>query len=178
VRKRLLESARAAVAASVRGEAPFVPVITEEDRLDRRGVFVSLHIDDDLRGCIGYIESDRPLVETVVSCAVAAATADTRFPRLTLEELSRVAFEISLLSPPRAVAGSSEIVIGRDGVIVTASGRKALLLPQVATRQGWSVEEFLGAACRKVGLPSSAWRWPGARIEVFTAEVFAEATGA
>jgi AmmeMemoRadiSam system protein A len=158
----------------VRGEASFVPEITDEDRRDRRGAFVSLHIGEDLRGCIGYIESDRPLMETVVSCALAAATADPRFGSLTPGELPHVVFEISLLSEVRVIADASEIVIGRDGVIVTMGGRKALLLPQVATKLGWSQEEFLGAACRKAGLPASAWRLDGARIEIFSAEVFCE----
>lgn len=173
-RKRLLDAARAAVAASVGGGDPFEPVITDEDLRDRRGAFVSLHIGDELRGCIGYIESDRPLVTTVVSCAVAAATADPRFPSLTSGELAAVTFEISLLSPPRAVTGAAEIEVGRHGVIVTSGGRKGLLLPQVATRTGWNAEEFLEGACRKAGLPAGAWRRPGARVEVFSAEVFGE----
>jgi len=66
-------------------------------------------------------------------------------------------------------------VIGRHGVIVSHGGRKGLLLPQVATEQGWGAEDFLTAACRKAGLAPAAWHGGGVRLECFTAEVFGEA---
>jgi len=148
--------------------------VTDEDRGDRRGVFVSLHIDDDLRGCIGVMTSDRPLVETIVAMAVGAGFEDPRFPPLTVEELDRVRFEISLIGPAVEIAGVDGIVAGRDGIVVTVGPRRALLLPQVASQVGGSMEDFLDAACRKAGLSAGAWKSPDARIQTFTAEVFSE----
>jgi AMMECR1 domain-containing protein len=54
------------------------------------------------------------------------------------------------------------------------SGRSGLLLPQVATEQGWNREEFLVHTCRKAGLADDAWRERDTVIEIFTAIVFGE----
>ena len=131
-------------------------------------------MNNELRGCIGVVTSDQPLVETIVAMALGAGFEDPRFPPLTIAELPRVTFEISLISRPVEVAGVDQIVAGRDGVVVTSGSRRALLLPQVAAQIGGTVSDFLDAACRKAGLPTGAWQWPGTRIETFTAEVFAE----
>jgi uncharacterized protein (TIGR00296 family) len=82
--------------------------------------------------------------------------------------------EISLLSPPEVVRNVDTIEVGRHGLVVAASGRRGLLLPQVATQQGWSREEFLCQVCVKAGLDSGAWRADGVRLQSFTAEVFSE----
>ena len=162
------------MASRLLGEKEWLHDVTEDDRSDRRGAFVSLHINDELRGCVGVLDSQKAIVETVVAMALGASFEDPRFPPLTLEELPRVRFEISLITPPVAIASVDQIVAGRDGVVVTSGTRRALLLPQVASQLGGSVTEFLDAACRKAGLVSGAWRSPDTRIETFTAEVFAE----
>jgi len=71
------------------------------------------------------------------------------------------------------VAGDQDIVLGRDGVILSKSGRSAVFLPQVATEQGWGTPELLENLCRKAGLPPGAWK-SGARLFTFQAEVFHE----
>ena len=173
-RKRLLASARRAVASRLlSGETPLHEV-TAEDIADRRGAFVTLHIDGALRGCVGVLSSSLPLVDTVIAMSLGASLEDSRFEPLTLEELTCVTFEISLISPAVDVASIDQIVTGRDGVVVSSGGRRALLLPQVAVQIGGGVSDFLEAACRKAGLSSGAWRLPGTRIQTFTAEVFAE----
>jgi len=58
--------------------------------------------------------------------------------------------------------------------MVRRGQRSGLLLPQVATEQGWNREAFLTHGCRKAGLPADAWRSPLTHIEVFTAAVFQE----
>ncbi len=138
------------------------------------GAFVSLHVHGDLRGCIGYPPADRPLGEVVARCAVSAATADRRFPPLTLDELGAAQIEISVLGPIEPVGDVAEIVVGRHGLIVSEGFSKGLLLPQVASERGWDRETFLAHTCLKAGLRRDAWR-SGAQIEKFEAEVFAEA---
>ncbi len=137
------------------------------------GAFVSLHIHGDLRGCIGYPAADRPLGEVISRCAVSAATADLRFAPLTLHELATVQIEISVLGPIEPVRDISEIVVGRDGLIISEGYSKGLLLPQVATERGWDRDTFLAHTCLKAGLRRDAWK-SGAQIEKFEAEVFAE----
>ena len=138
------------------------------------GCFVTLKINDDLRGCIGEIEPRRPLYKAVTERAVDSAFRDPRFPQLTLGEFSRVEIEISAFTPSRPVNSWQEIEIGRHGMTITKDGRSAVFLPQVAPEQGWDLEQTLTYLSRKAGLPGDAWRSPDARFTVFEAIVFRE----
>lgn len=173
-RRILLQRARAAVSHALQETRATLPEPCDESLIARCGAFVSLHIGAELRGCIGMIDPERPLIETVTACAISAATADPRFSPVTMDELHSIRFEISVLSRPRAILGAHELEIGLHGVIVTEGSRKALLLPQVAAQEGWDAAELLTAACRKAGMPPTAWRGSTVRLEAFTAEVFGE----
>jgi AmmeMemoRadiSam system protein A len=135
------------------------------------GAFVTIHTGKDLRGCIGYPESDLPLAEVVRRCAVAAATSDRRFPVLNASEWPRVSIEISVLGPIEPVADISEMEMGRHGLIAQLGHLRGVLLPQVAAERGWGREEFADHTCRKAGLPTGAWR-SGAKLFKFEAQVF------
>jgi AmmeMemoRadiSam system protein A len=134
---------------------------------------VSLHHQGRLRGCIGVVETAEPLPETVIHCAIAAATQDARFRPVTREELPGIEYEVSVLAPPQAIHSASDVEIGRHGLILEAGGARALLLPQVASARGWSAEVFLDQLCRKAGLPAGRWK-RDARLWTFTAQVFAD----
>ena len=130
-RRLLLRVAREALAAHFAGQT-YRPGAAAGAVGEARGAFVSLHRrdDDDLRGCVGQIESAEPLVETVARMAVAAATHDGRFEAVTREELPELVVEISALGPMRAVR-PEEVEVGRDGLIVSCADRRGVLLPQV-----------------------------------------------
>jgi len=140
------------------------------------GVFVSLHRrrDGRLRGCIGTLLPRRQLLDAVIDNARAAAERDPRFPPLRADELPTIEIEVSVLGPLLDVEDPQEIVIGRDGVVVTQGLQRGVLLPQVAVDQKWDREQFLDNVCRKADLPADAWRH-GARLERFEAIVFSEA---
>jgi AmmeMemoRadiSam system protein A len=135
--------------------------------------FVSLHRHGRLRGCVGYIVPVKPLYETVVEAAIAAALYDRRFAPVTPAEVPELEVEISVLSPFFAVA-PGEVRPGEHGLMVTLGSDRGLLLPQVAREYGWTRERFLEETCAKAGLEHDAWKH-GARIEAFTALVFSEA---
>jgi AMMECR1 domain-containing protein len=92
---------------------------------------------------------------------------------VTPEEAPQVQIEISRLSEP-VEATRGEIVIGRHGLVIGSGHNVGLLLPQVATEFDCDVEGFLELACRKAGLPASAWQDANVTISVFEAEVFGE----
>ncbi len=140
---------------------------------ERRGVFVTLHVGGELRGCIGTTESDERLGDAVVRCAASAALRDPRFRPLRAEELDKLEIEMSVLSPLKEIQ-LEEIEIGRHGLAISDENHRGLLLPQVAVEHNLSVEAFLGETCHKAGLPREAWRLPSTRIEGFTCEVFAD----
>ena len=142
-----------------------------------RGAVVTLKVDGELRGCIGYPLPYKPLADTVAEMAVAAATQDTRFEPLAASELARLVIEISALTLPRPVSDVSEIVVGKHGIIVSKGRFSGLLLPQVPLEYGWDLPTYLSHGCRKAGLPKDEWK-KGAQIKVFEAQVFSESEAA
>ncbi|MFH1958144.1 MAG: AmmeMemoRadiSam system protein B [bacterium] len=173
-KKELIQIAKKTIAAYIKkGKAPEFNVMTERLK-EVQGAFVTLHIGERLRGCIGNIVGVKPLWETVRDMAVEASTRDPRFPPVSKDELSQIKIEISALTPPKKVL-PDEIVMGRDGVIVKKGFRQGVYLPQVATETGWSKEEFLSSLCQhKAGLEPDAWTQPDTEIFVFQADVFSE----
>lgn len=175
-RTQLLRIARESIDAALGGLRLTVEPASYDDELRRpSGAFVSLHtLARELRGCIGSIHPVAPLCQAVSTNAVHAATRDPRFHPVRAEELARLHIEISVMSPIVPVESIDEIVVGRDGLIVSAAGRAGLLLPQVATEFGWDRDTFLRHTCAKAGLPPDAWRHSACRIERFSADVFGE----
>lgn len=137
-----------------------------------RGVFTSLYLNGGLRGCVGYVLPAYSVYRAVAETARAAAFDDNRFAPVTIAEAHQLEVQLSVLTPPSPI-GADEIEIGRHGLLITAYGRRGLLLPQVPVEHGWDRITFLRETCRKAGLPPDAWQ-RGATIEAFTAEVFGE----
>jgi AmmeMemoRadiSam system protein A len=137
-----------------------------------RGVFTSLHLSGQLRGCVGYVLPVNSVYRAVAETARAAAFEDTRFQPVTREEAPALEIEISILSPPKPIQADA-VEIGRHGLLISMAGHRGLLLPQVPIEHHWDRTTFLEQTCRKAGLPLDAWR-KGATIEAFTAEVFGE----
>jgi AmmeMemoRadiSam system protein A len=172
-RGALLRVARASIAAHLRGGRATLPPSTPA-LAGHRGAFVTLRrADGELRGCVGMMRPESPLLETVARMSVAAATEDGRFEPVAEAELERLSIEISALSPLEPVR-PEDVEVGRHGLLVGLGGRRGVLLPQVPGEQGWDRESFLVHTCRKAGLPDDAWTRPGVEILAFTAEVFRE----
>ncbi|MBN1878984.1 AmmeMemoRadiSam system protein B [bacterium] len=139
----------------------------------KRGVFVSLHIGHDLRGCIGYIEPVMNCVDAVLDNTISACARDPRFTPVTMGELDKITIEISVLTPPRPVDSWKQIKIGHHGIILEKNRHKAVFLPQVAPEQGWDLGTTLRYLSMKAGLSPEAWR-EGTQFKVFEAQVFSE----
>lgn len=177
-KRDLLRLARNSIAAYL-AELPPPPAEVAGLNDFHAGVFVSLHIDERLRGCIGYVEGARTLLEALQETAISAASRDPRFEPLSADELPRAEIEISVLSPLRKITSPAEIVPGMHGVMVRLGHHQGLLLPQVALHHNWKpspagVETFLEHVCQKAGLPAEGWKDPNIEIFVFEAEVFSE----
>ena len=142
---------------------------------DASGVFVTLKLRGELRGCLGTLECHRALSNEVARCAAQSAAEDPRFPPVTRDELPELALEISVLGPLEAIDPHQPdaFTIGQHGLVVEHRSRRGLLLPQVAVEWGWTPEQFLRQTCVKAGLPGDAWR-QNARVYRFDAEVFGE----
>ena len=136
------------------------------------GAFVSLYVEGKLRGCIGHIRGEKPLVKTVAEMATAAAFHDPRFPPVTTAELEKLEYEISVLTPLRRISDVAEIKVGTHGIYMKSDSCAGLLLPQVATEWGWDRKTFLERTCIKAGLPEDAWKDEKTEIYIFSADVF------
>ena len=169
----LLKLARDAIRTYLESQTEITP--SADEFLNHPGAaFVTLKIEEELRGCIGSTEGSEPLGLTVIHCAISAAFRDPRFPPLSIEEYPFVNLEISVLSPFRRVMNPEEVIAGTHGIMLTRNYYRGLLLPQVAVEYEWDRETFLSFTCRKAGLPPDAWKDPDTIIEIFTAEVFGE----
>jgi hypothetical protein len=123
------------------------------------GAFVTLKINGALRGCIGRFISAEPLYEVVKASAISSAFEDPRFSKLTKEEYRQTDIEITILGPLKKINNISEIILGRHGIYIKKGHNAGTMLPQVATENGWSVEEFLGYTARdKAGIGWDGWK--------------------
>lgn len=147
--------------------------------LEKRGVFVTLNKNSELRGCIGLPYPVMPLGDAIEHAANAAALEDPRFPPVRKDELEQITVEVTILTVPVTLEGEpsdrpKKVVVGRHGLIVRGMGTSGLLLPQVATEYGWDATTFLDHTCMKAGLPGRCWTDPSVEILTFEGQIFTE----
>ncbi len=176
-RKELLKIARTAIYKTLQGE-DFVADRSHffGNMASQCGVFVTLRLNEQLRGCIGYVESENPLAVTVGEVAIKAASQDPRFIPITLDELENIVIEISVLSQFTALEDMQSIEVGTHGLYLEGEFHRGLLLPQVAIENHWDRETFCSQLGKKAGIPDFQPGYPGVRIYTFTADVFNEIT--
>lgn len=182
-RKRLLGLARASIEEALLGTGGLGPLLERIEMsaalCTARGAFVTLRrgglpprSPEALRGCVGTVNSCEPLYRTVVDFAPQAALKDPRFPPLAVAELAGLCIEISVLTAPTKLARIDDLILGRDGIELRRGQDHAVLLPQVAAEQRWTVEQLLRSLALKAGLDQDGWC--AADLSVFQAEVFGE----
>lgn len=146
---------------------------------ENRGVFVTLHEDGALRGCIGYPQPVMPLGRAIVDSAINAGSRDPRFPGIKPGEQKRIELEVTILTTPEPYREPKKrlpelVRVGTDGLIVSKGPFSGLLLPQVAPEWGFDSLEFLSQTCVKAGLPPDAWLDEDTEVQHFEAQIFAE----
>ncbi len=173
-RELLLKIAREAVENAVSGSPPGQYSIDDPVLNTECGAFVTIHNTGNLRGCIGNITAATPLWMTVMNMAVEASTGDPRFPPITPGELEDIDIEISALSPLWKIKDIKEIEVGKHGILIKKGFNQGLLLPQVATENGFDRISFLEHTCLKAGLARNCYRDGDCEIHIFSATVFGE----
>ena len=137
------------------------------------GAFVTLKIDGILRGCIGRFISSEPLFNVVGESAISSAFEDPRFSPLTKEEFKNTDIEITVIGPLKKINNINEIVLGKHGIYIKKGMHAGTMLPQVATENGWTVEQFLGYTSRdKAGIGWDGWK--DAEISIYDGVVLEE----
>ena len=145
--------ARLTVESYVRdGKKPEIPEWTTEEMRNRKaGVFVSIHEEGKLRGCIGTILPTRDsIAEEIISNAVSAAVRDPRFSPIRPDELQRLEINVDVLTEPEVISSREELDVRRYGVIVSSGHKRGLLLPDLDGVD--TVDDQIGIAMRKGGI--------------------------
>lgn len=144
-----------------------------------KGTFVTLTIDDNLRGCIGQITPKESIEKTIKQNAISAAFYDPRFPQLTSEEFNSISVEISILSvPEKLVYDGAQDLLKKiqqnvQGLIIRLGGHSATFLPQV-WEEIKTKEEFLMHLCLKAALSPDEWEKGKLEVYTYTVEHFNE----
>jgi len=171
----LLDWAQAAIDARLQGTEPAEPEPHHltPTLLQPAATFVTLHLDGNLRGCIGEMQPRLPLYRSVSKNAQAAAFADSRFRPISAAEAAALHLEITVLSALQPIDSTAEIKLGRHGIHMEKNGYSAVFLPQVPVEQNWDLQTTLHHLSAKAGLPAAAWQH-GTRFHVFEAFIFAQ----
>jgi len=182
---KLLQLARQTIAASLKqpvdqvGASQLLEALADPIYREKRGVFVTLHKQGQLRGCIGSLSGYRAITDGVRENALNAAFNDQRFRQVTAAELNDLEIEVSILSEPQPLAFldgeelSQRLRPGIDGVILHRGEASATFLPQV-WEQLPDPAAFLSHLCQKAGLPANDWRRPGLEVMTYQVQYFAE----
>ena len=154
-------------------------VLAEPALQQHRGVFVTLTVNGQLRGCIGSLVGTCSIVDGVRENADNAAFADPRFHPLAVDEFSTIEIEVSILSEPQPLAYDdgddliAKLRPGQDGVIIAKGGCRATFLPQV-WKQLPDPNSFLTHLCQKAMLPGGTWRDGSLTVQTYSVQYFHE----
>ena len=181
--EKLIKVARDSISSFFDGKEYKVPAEVKQEFSIERGVFVSLYVDNDLIGCIGFPEPVMELAEGVATAAKNAAFEDPRFPPLKKDQMRGLRVELSVLTEPEIIEVSEpseypkNVEVGVDGLMIKDEFGTGLLLPQVAVEWKWDATEFLNNACKKAGLEPDCWNNMKKNIYKFQAQLFTEEKG-
>jgi AmmeMemoRadiSam system protein A/AmmeMemoRadiSam system protein B len=131
---------------------------------NRAGVFVSLKLDGNLRGCIGTTSpTTQSIADEIIQNAISAGAEDPRFPPVCEEELKRLVYSVDVLGDAEKIRSADELNPEKYGVIVSKGHRKGLLLPNLEGVD--TAEEQVSIALKKAGI-SPAENYKLERFEV------------
>ncbi len=172
----LLKLARKTIENYVTEGEVYAPDTPEDEVLANDGaVFVTLHRNGMLRGCIGQMIAQGPLYSAVRDMAISAATRDHRFRPVTEAELDSIDIEISVLSPMQPFEDWRDFEMGVHGVWLMKKNRSGVFLPQVGRDTGWTKERFLQELCsQKAGLSPDCYKDPDVQLFKYTVVEFDE----
>jgi AmmeMemoRadiSam system protein A len=179
--QQLVRLARKTIAArlGLPGVTPDNDITTDPALQEKRGTFVTLKINGQLRGCMGCLTPSETILEGILRNALNAAFNDPRFPALTVPELEETEIEISILTSPRELQykGGDDLLAklrpNIDGVIISKGPARATFLPQV-WEQLPGTEDFLAHLCRKAGLSPDEWKKGELGVSIYQVQYFHE----
>lgn len=170
----LLQNARLAIeyhlqAQEFKYQIPPLAILNE-----KHGVFLTIFVDEKLRGSLGYVDSQDCLMGSVIDLAKAVSQGNTKYPKLEKFELPYLTIQISILSALKQIYTKQEIEIGKHGLYVNHPEGQGLLLPQVAIERDFDRVIFLNEVCHQAGLPSFTWEDDECKVYIFDTVSFSD----
>lgn len=142
--------ARNTIEHYVKEKVEIIPEVTEEMKR-RAGVFVSIHEEGRLRGCIGtFMPVQDNIALEIVHNAISACSEDPRFDPITEEELDNLIISVDVLGKIEAVEDISTLDPHIYGIIVSHGSKRGLLLPSLEGVD--TVTDQIQIACHKAGI--------------------------
>ena len=167
-RQKLLEIAKVTIINSAKDDNEKINIgIPAGELSDEYAVFVTIHKNGKLRGCMGHTIADNNLISAVEESAKLACSRDPRFSPVEESELEELDYEITVLSRMKRILNIEEIEPGRDGVLLRLGYYSGIFLPQVATEQNWDRKTLLEQLGRKANLTTDAYLDKKAELYVF-----------
>ena len=122
------------------------------------GVFITLILNNKLRGCIGCIETNDPLYKTLPYFSIQSAFHDHRFKPLNQNEFKKIKIEISILTKPKLIQDKTTITLGKHGLIFEYDKFRSVFLPEVPIEQKWDLKTTFIQLEHKAGAPINSWK--------------------
>lgn len=141
---------------------------------EKHGVFLTVFVDNELRGSLGFVDSEDCIMDSVHELAKAVCQGNDKYPKIEKFELPYLNIQINILSPLKQIYTKQEIEIGKHGLYVNHSDGQGLIFPDQAVERGFDRTIFLNEVCHKAGLPSFTWEDDDCSVYIFDTSFFSD----
>ncbi len=174
IQEKLLEHARLVIENYLQSteysyEVPKTSILGK-----KHGIFLTIFVDDKLRGSLGYVDSEQCIMESVNELAKAVCDGSEKYPKLEKFELPYLSIQVNIFSALKQIYEKQEIKIGKHGLYVNHPEGEGLLFPQEAVDMDFDEVIFLNEVCHKAGLPSFTWEDDECKVYTFETLVFSD----
>jgi AmmeMemoRadiSam system protein A len=143
--------------------------------MEKKGLFVAIYNQGELRGCMGTILPVMPIWQACRENARSAAYKDTRFVPIAIHELDHISFEITIIETPRPFSDISQLEKGIHGIILTKGFCREVFLPGSLRDLPYDLEGIFARLRDKADINDDDHDAPE-QWELFDAEIISERT--
>lgn len=173
-REKLLKHARLVIESYLHAKEYQYEVPSSTLLSKKHGIFITIFVDDKLRGSLGFVDSEQCIMESVAELAKALCTGSDKYPKLEKDELPYLTIQVDIFSALNQIYGQDEIEIGKHGLYVNHPEGEGVIFPQKAVEMDYDEIIFLNEVCYKAGLPSFTWEDDKCKVFTFETIVFSD----
>ncbi len=174
IKDKLLKHAREVIDNYLNGTEYNYVIPTTTILGKKHGIFLTIFVDEKLRGSLGFVDSEQCVMESVTELAKALCAGSDTYPKLEKYELPYLTIQIDIFSALHQVYGEKEIEIGKHGLYVAHPEGEGLIFPKEAVDRDYDKIIFLNEACHKAGLPSFTWEDDECKVYTFATIIISD----